>query len=112
MTSIDHLKGIFGADSHWPSPELTLEQDLIDLGWHHKEFQRRTSFTYTVMSREESTCLGCVYIYPGTAPDYDADVYCWIRASHAQALDAMLHRLVKQWLDSAWPFRRVRYPGR
>ncbi|MFX6266225.1 hypothetical protein ABTF63_19285, partial [Acinetobacter baumannii] len=34
MTSIDHLNGIFGAYSNWPDRELTLEQDLIDLGWH------------------------------------------------------------------------------
>lgn len=44
MTSIDHLQGIFGPRSSWPSSDLTFEQDLIDLGWHQKEFQRKTSF--------------------------------------------------------------------
>jgi hypothetical protein len=62
MTSVDHLKGVFGPSSHWPSADLTLEQDLIDLGWHQKEFQRRTSFAYAVMNPDESRCLGCVYI--------------------------------------------------
>lgn len=33
MSSIEHLEGVFGEGSDWPSPELTLEQDLIDLGW-------------------------------------------------------------------------------
>ena len=40
-TSVDHLRDVFGPGSNWPSPTLTFEQDLIDLGWHHKEFQLR-----------------------------------------------------------------------
>jgi hypothetical protein len=43
---------------------LTLEQNLIDLGWHQKEFQRRRSFAYTVVHPSESQVLGCVYINP------------------------------------------------
>lgn len=46
MSSIDHLQGVFGPGSSWPSADLTFEQDLIDLGWHQKEFQIRSSFTY------------------------------------------------------------------
>ena len=38
MSSIDHLRGVFGPHSFWPSDDLTLEQDLIDLAWHQKEF--------------------------------------------------------------------------
>ena len=41
MTSIEHLQGIFGKQSKWPSLDLSFEQDLIDLGWHQKEFQRK-----------------------------------------------------------------------
>ncbi|HTQ08616.1 MAG TPA: hypothetical protein VMI31_00950, partial [Fimbriimonadaceae bacterium] len=58
MTSIDHLQGVFGEHSTWPSPNMTLEQDLIDLGWHQKEFQKRSSFAYTMMSLDERQCLG------------------------------------------------------
>ena len=29
MSSIDHLKGVFGPSSTWPSSDLTLEQDLM-----------------------------------------------------------------------------------
>ena len=64
MSSIEHLRGVLGPSRVWPSADLTFEQDLIDLGWHQKEFQIRSSFTYTVMSLDESKCLGCVYIYP------------------------------------------------
>ena len=31
MSSIDHLKGIFGQKSSWPSQDLSIEQDLIDV---------------------------------------------------------------------------------
>ena len=37
ISSVDHLRGVFGPDSSWPSTDLTLEQDLVDLGWHQKE---------------------------------------------------------------------------
>jgi hypothetical protein len=47
-----------------PKDDLTLEQDLIDPGWHQKEFQKRSSFACTMMSLDESRCLGCVYILP------------------------------------------------
>ena len=60
-TSKEHLHDIWGPG--WPDG-LTLEQNLIDLGWHQKEFQRRRSFAYTVVALDESRVLGCVYIYP------------------------------------------------
>jgi len=113
MTSIDHLKGVFGPQSKWPSKELTLEQDLIDLGWHQKEFQRRSSFAYTVMNREESQCLGCVYIDPTHKIGYDAEIYLWVRESEIKSgLDSMLYDAVKNWIEAEWPFKKVAFPGR
>lgn len=112
MTSTDHLRGLFGTQSNWPLPNLTFEQDLIDLGWHHKEFQRRTSFAYTVVDPSEDLCLGCAYIYPTRRETYDAEAYCWIRQSHAAELDGLLYEAFKNWLESSWPFRRVAFPGR
>ena len=52
MTSVDHLQSVL--QSSWLSKDLTFEQDLIDLGWHQKEFQKRTFFAYTVMNLDES----------------------------------------------------------
>ena len=73
MTSVEHLRGVFGPQSAWPAEDLTLEQDLIDLGWHQKEFRIRQSFAYTVMNLSETTCLGCVYINPARKRGYDGD---------------------------------------
>ncbi len=113
MTSVDHLKNVFGADSSWPSADLTFEQDLIDLGWHQKEFQRRRSFAYTVMNPSESQCLGCVYIVPTRKRGYDAEVYLWVRKSEFEkGLDPILFDAVKEWVANEWPFKNVAFPGR
>lgn len=112
MSSVDHLKGVLSPDSDWPEG-LTFEDDLIDLGWHHKEFKRRTSFAYTVMSLDEARCLGCCYIYPPSDPAYDAEAYYWARQSElASGLEERLGQVFRDWLARDWPFERVAYPGR
>jgi hypothetical protein len=113
MTSREYLHGLFGKGSSWPSAELSLEQDLIDLGWHQKEFQKRSSFAYTMMSLDEKICLGCIYIYPTEEAGYDAEVYLWVRQSHLKSgLERELFDTVKSWLKVHWPFKNVFYPGR
>jgi hypothetical protein len=57
MTSVQRLQKVFSPSGRWPKG-LTFEQDLVDLGWHHKEFQMRRSFAYTVMSLDEALCWG------------------------------------------------------
>ncbi len=66
MSSVEHCKTVWPG-SKWPDG-LTLEQNLIDLGWHQKEFQTRRSFAYTVVRTDESKVLGCVYILPTRKP--------------------------------------------
>ena len=109
MSSVDHLKGVLDPDSNWPEG-LSLEQDLIDLGWHQKEFQRRSSFAYTVMSLDEKQCLGCIYIYPST--EADADVFFWVRSDQVEALDEHLNQTLRSWMLAKWPFEKIAYPGR
>ena len=113
MTSVDHLRGVFGPHSKWPSADLSLEQDLIDLGWHQKEFQRRRSFAYTVMNPSESECLGCIYLVPTRKHGYDAATYLWVRKSEFdKGLDPILFQAVKKWIKETWPFKKTAYPGR
>ena len=113
MTSVEHLRGVFGPGSSWPPADLTLEQDLIDLGWHQKEFQRRSSFAYTVMNLPETQCLGCVYIFPTAKQGYDAEVTLWVRKSeYAKGLDSILFGAVKKWVSEKWPFKNPGYPDR
>lgn len=112
MTSIENLQKMFPLSS-WPSSDLTFEQDLIDLGWHQKEFQIRSSFAYTVVSLDESEVLGCLYINPTIKSDYDASITMWIRTSMLdKGLDDILFNSVKEWIEKDWPFKKIAYPGR
>jgi hypothetical protein len=112
MSSVAHLTGVFGPAESWPQG-LTLEEDLVDLGWHQKEFELRSSFVYTVMSPDESKCLGCVYVDPSEKLDYDARVILWVRQSEVAAgLDEKLFATVKGWLFDTWWFTEVAFPGR
>src|SRR6266700_7985594 len=61
----------------------TVAQNLVDLGWHQKEFQLRRSFAYTVVAPDESEVLGCVYLYPSET--HDAHVSLWVRRSAFEA---------------------------
>jgi hypothetical protein len=113
MSSRPELRELFGPGSGWPADSLTLEQDLIDLAWHQKEFDLRTSFTYTVVSLDGSQVLGCVYLMPPARPGIDAEVFHWVRSSElASGLDAHLAQRLQQWLADEWPFARVAFPGR
>ena len=113
ITSINHLQGVFGPSSKWPLSSSTLEQNLIDLGWHQKEFQTRSSFAYTVMNLDESQCLGCTYIFPTDKSDYETEIYMWVRKSaYDKGLDHVLFKTVKKWIKEKWPFKKVAYPGR
>ena len=99
-------------DSGWPAG-LTLRQNLIDLGWHEKEFQNRSSFAYTMVAPDESQVLGCVYFYPTDKADHDTEVFLWVREGElADDLDKELFEVVQGWLASEWPFENPAYPGR
>ena len=111
ITSVDHLETIWPGGG-WPKG-LTLEQNLIDLGWHQKEFQIRRSFAYTVVTPSESKVIGCVYIDPTRKRGYDAVVYLWARESElAGGLETRLYDAVRRWIAEAWPFKTVAFPGR
>lgn len=81
MSSIDVIRSTRGGS--WPSPELSFEEDMIDLGWHQREFENKTSFAFTVMNLDETKCLGCFYLYPAgyrkKAPENsDVDISFWV----------------------------------
>ena len=112
MSSETRLRTIFRPDGEWPLG-LTLEQNIIEMGWHQTEFQFRTSFAYTVVSLDESSILGCMYIYPVRNPGYDVEITMWVRESEAKTgLDEHLFETVSNWIEESWPFNNPAYPGR
>lgn len=113
MESREHLWARFGPGWGWPRADHGLEQNIVDLGWHQKEFQRRSSFAYTVVDPEDTRTLGCAYIDPPAAPGAEAEVWCWARSGEfGSGLEADLLAFLEGWLARAWPFREVRLNGR
>jgi hypothetical protein len=111
MESATLLRTMFGGE--WPAADFTREDNLRGLVEHQEEFERREAFAYTVVSLDETTCLGCVYINPPRGQPTDARVYLWVRQQAYEAgLDGVLFHTVKEWLAVAWPFSRVLFPGR
>jgi hypothetical protein len=96
-----------------PQPPFvpTVAQNLVDLGWHQKEFELRRSFAYTVVAPDESEVLGCVYLYPSET--HDARVRLWVRKSAwDDGLDPVLEAAVREWVAARWPFGRVTFEER
>lgn len=112
MTSRAEIWELFGPGSGWPAETLSLEQDLIDLAWHQKEFEIGGSYTYTVESLDASQVLGCVYIFPPTQAGVDADVFYWVRSSElAGGLPEHLWEHLRRWLGNDWGFKRLALNG-
>ncbi|MFX1251130.1 MAG: GNAT family N-acetyltransferase [Promethearchaeota archaeon] len=119
MSSVEHLKSIFGPTEDWPVEDMTLEEHLEDLRMHQGEFQFRKSFAYTVMNLDESQCLGGVYFFPPyyylntNKEQYDVVVFTWVRGSELPTnLDEELFNTIKKWIREKWPFKKPVYPGR
>ena len=116
MSSIDIIKKVRGGS--WPTKDLTIEDDLIDLGWHQREFEFKNSFAFTVMNKDETKCLGCVYFYPppagmssvGGKEDVDLNISMWVtQEAYDDGLYPRLFKAVKDWVEEKWPFKKVAY---
>lgn len=102
-----HLRGLMDPRSTWPDG-LTLESNLIDLGWHQREFFMGHSFAYTVMNDDESRCLGCCYLNPSDWVGFDAFAYYWGRDLGIEAeIGTVFRRLI-----ATFPWESVAFPGR
>ncbi len=116
MSSIDIIKKTRGGD--WPTPDLNFKEDQIDLAWHQREFENRTSFAFTVMSKDEAECLGCLYLYPPgfrseISKDASVDVSFWVTQKvYDQGLYTILYKTLDDWLKSAWPFEKIIYTNK
>jgi hypothetical protein len=112
MTSRTDILDSYWRAPGWPSPNLTLRQNLIDLAWHHKERELRRSFAYIAVN-DHDVELACIYVDPPIKKDFDAEVQFWTRSSHRDELDERLYEALQAWLRSdGWPWDRVAFPGR
>jgi hypothetical protein len=112
VKDFDALCDRVGADGS-PKPPFvsTVAENLVDLGWHQKEFELRRSFAYTVVAPDESRVLGCVYINPSET--HDARVWMWVRRSAwEEGLDPLLEEVLRDWLAREWPLENVDWGDR
>ncbi len=108
MSSIDIINKTRGGS--WPTKDLTFEDDLIDLGWHQREFENGSSFAYTVFNPDNTKCLGCFYFYnagfrKGIDPSYDVDISFWVtQEAYDNGLYEKLYQEIKEFIKP-WPFK-------
>ena len=106
------LPAIMPPGDPWPEG-VTLTGNLIDLGWHQREFTLRHSFAYTVMAPDESQCLGCCYIDPSDRQGYEVMASYWVRGDRLTGgLEASVGQAFRDWLRRDWPFQEIAFPGR
>lgn len=112
MGSQANLWSLFGVRWGWPSPTMTIGQNLDDLVRHEREMEAQKSYNYCILDEEESQLWGCVYLDPPDAaslPAVDADVCWWVvDSARGSELETCLESDIPQWLQLAWPFRNPR----
>jgi hypothetical protein len=104
--------------STWPEDDFTLRGDLDDLERHAQEHRNDLAYTYTVLSPDRRTCLGCVYIKDLSPvlraeafPLADAPgmrVFLWVRESaRIEGLEMDLLRDLIAWFRAEWDTGQV-----
>jgi hypothetical protein len=82
--------------------ELVWDENLRDLEMHEREHDERVAFTYTVMNRDETRCLGCVYVRP-RADAAGGAVILWVRPALVESgLEQRLFDALRPWFGG-WP---------
>jgi len=113
MSSIEVIQKTRGGD--WPTPDLSLEDNRIDLAWHQREFENKSSFAFIVLTPDEKTSLGCFYFYQPGFRDADSrkgdvDVSFWVtQEAYDAGLYEVLYKTIREWLESSWPFSQPIY---
>jgi hypothetical protein len=113
MSSIEHIRATPGyPDGNWPPLDgMSLEANRADLHRHADDFARGAGFTFTVLDPGDGAVIGCVYLYPSAAPEWEVTVQSWVRADKA-ALDGPLADAVARWIATDWPWERIDRCGR
>jgi hypothetical protein len=111
MSSKERLRHVFSKNDDWPTDDMSVDFNRSDLITHENEFNAREAFAYAVFSPSKDCYIGCVYINPTKADDYDCEVYLWVRDSESH-LDNELFKSTDKWLKAEWPFKQPAYPGR
>ncbi len=93
-----------GNPGGWPEG-LTIEEDLLDLAWHQKEFDLHRSFAWIIADKDTDAYLGCAYVTPKLSADDLDEVWYWFRSSVLDRVDRDgFERAFDAWLSGPdWP---------
>lgn len=92
----------------WPPEDFTLQLNRSDLKRHHNEFVRGEAFAYTILRRDRSRCIGCVYLERCVEIE-GAQLAFWV-IDEALDIEAVLVTEVLQWVHRDWSINRVLIP--
>lgn len=100
------LQGIFGPT--WPEG-LTLEDNLTDLHWHHREFTAKRSFAWVIRDGA-SAYLGCAYLSPDIGAIGSGEAAYWMadapdRLTHLAAFGPLYENWLKEMLPPQYDLR-------
>ena len=113
MSSKESLRQVFGLDDPWPADDMTIEDNYKDLKMHQDEFDSREGFAYTVVNKEDTECIGCLYIWPWSHGTYDSLAFYWVTDKVKEnGFEEELGTYFDKWLKSFWSFKNTLYPGR
>jgi hypothetical protein len=103
MSSMEHIHATDGFEGHpWPVP-MTLEENLADMEMHAREFDDRTSFTWSIVASQGDEVIGCVYLYPFDPSRPGRGRFrCWVTAARA-AEDAPIRDQLDEWFAANLP---------
>lgn len=102
------LKGIFGAA--WPEG-LTLEDNLTDLHWHHREFTAKRSFAWIIRD-VAGLYLGCAYLFPDIGARGTGEAAYWMvdapeRLTHLAAFGPLYEGWLAELLPPSYALRFI-----
>jgi RimJ/RimL family protein N-acetyltransferase len=117
MSSKERLRRWSGTE--WPTDDFSVEENRRDLDRHDTEHRTGIAYTFTVLSPDEQTCIGCVYVTPleqlvpenpelGAVSPHDAVVGFWTSDERSD-LEARLLGELDRWFGGEWAFTSVRF---
>jgi hypothetical protein len=114
VVSWEHLDGLMvPPGTLGPITDLSLEMDIVELGWHEREFVTRRSFAFVAISHDDTQALGYAYLYASPHPDEDAAILTWARWDPDDpGADQRLYEQIRTWVADEWPFTNAVFPGR
>lgn len=112
MSSRENLRQIFKENDEWPSENMTIEENYRDLKEHQDEFDKNEGFAYTIVTPDNTKCIGCLYIYPFPYGVYDSRVYYWFIDEVNEILSAPFHDFINGWIPEVFNLKNIVYPGR